>query len=188
MTDDQFFSRQGPFSLSQIAALAGAELPSDAPCDLMVRGVAPLESAKHDELSVFSDVRHAADFAAGHACAIVTTRKLAGYPHNGACLLLVRDPQTRLHTRGSSLSSAPCRRRRASMYPRRSIRPLAWRRSQIDSGVVIGAHVRHGRTVSYPRQCRHRRAVEIGEACIVGPGAAISHTLIGAGFALGPAL
>jgi UDP-3-O-[3-hydroxymyristoyl] glucosamine N-acyltransferase len=185
MTDDRFFSRQGPFSLSQIAALAGAELPSDAPCDLMVRGVAPLESAKHDELSVFSDVRHAADFAAGHACAIVTTRKLASYPHNGACLLLVRDPRLAFALVG--LLYHPRHVAEPGIHVSAQIDPSASLGAgcQIDSGVVIGAHARIGAGCHIAANAVIGNAVEIGDGSVVGTNASISHALIGAGVRIG---
>ncbi len=86
MTDDRFFPRCGPFSLQQLADHAKVELAADAPLTRMFRGIAPLDRAEPDELSVFCDVNHAEAFAVTKAGAVITSAKLAERPPNGTSL------------------------------------------------------------------------------------------------------
>jgi UDP-3-O-[3-hydroxymyristoyl] glucosamine N-acyltransferase len=185
MTDDRFFPRRGPFTLGEIAARAGMRLPRGAPERLAVRGIASLECAKADELSIFSDSRHASAFAAGHACAVITNTRLSAYPHNGSWLLLAREPRLAFTLIGLMFHPRPVAD--AGIHPSAHIDPSAQigEGSQIDSGAVIGPHVRLGARCHIHANAVIGAAVEIGEACIVGAGAAISHTLIGARVRIG---
>ena len=181
MTDDRFFSRRGPFSLGQIASCIGASLPSGAPADTMVRGVAPLEAAKPDELSVFSDSRHASAFAASHACAVITSKKLAEHPTNGSWLWVTGDPRLMFSLAG------------LMFYPRATAAQPGIHSSacidgsavigeacQIDSGVVIGPMARLGARSHIGANSVIGPAVEIGDDCKVGANVSITHALIGA--------
>ena len=80
MTDDRFFTRHGPFSLADLAAGSGTDIAGEA-AGLLFKGIAPLETAEPDDVSVFCDPRHGAAFAVSRAGAIVTTAKLAALPH-----------------------------------------------------------------------------------------------------------
>lgn len=185
MTDDRFFARRGPFSLKEIANHARVELAADAPRDLIIRGIAPLDQAEPDELSVFCDVHHAAAFAATHAGAVITSAKLAERPHNGTALLVARDPRYVFAVVG------------LMFYPRSVADPgvhagahvdssaVIGEGCQIDSGAVIGPRVRLGARCHIAANAVLGMAVEIGEGGLVASNATISHALIGANVRVG---
>jgi UDP-3-O-[3-hydroxymyristoyl] glucosamine N-acyltransferase len=185
MTDDRFFPRRGPFSLGEIAAHAEVQLPPGAPAGLAIRGIAALEAAKPDELSLFCDVRHAPAFASGHAGAIVTTSKLANYPHNGSWLLLARDPRLAFALIG--LMFYPRDAAKSGIHPLAHVDPSAMigEGCQIDSGAVVGPNAWIGAGTHIRANAVIGMGVEIGASSIVGACAAVSHALIGARVRIG---
>ena len=74
MSDNRFFQPEGPFTAGDIAQKVGAELSDTARAADPLRDIADLEQAVAGEISVFSDRRHAAAFAASKASVIVTSR------------------------------------------------------------------------------------------------------------------
>jgi UDP-3-O-[3-hydroxymyristoyl] glucosamine N-acyltransferase len=185
MTDDRFFTRRGPFSLSEIAAHAKLELPRDTPPDFVVRGVATLETAAADELSVFFDTRLANAFATSHAGVIVTTDKLSNHPHNGSLLLLARDPRLAFALIG--LMFHPRATAEAGIHAAAHVDPSAvvGEGCQIDCGAVIGPHARLGARTHISANAVIGAAVEIGEECVVGTNATVTHALIGSRVRIG---
>ena len=185
MTDDRFFSSHGPFTIGEIAARVGAQLETRAPADLAVRGIAPLESANDDELSYFCDSHKAKAFAASRACAIITSSKLAGYPHNGCCLLIVRDPRLAFAQNGlmfyPPVAAAPGIHATAQIDASAEIGEGC----QIDCGAVIGPRVRLGARCHIGANAVIGQAVEIGDDVIVGSNATITHALVGSRVRIG---
>ena len=185
MTDDRFFKRRGPFSLGEIAAHAQLALPQNTPPDFVVRGVATLETAAADELSVFSDTRLADAFATSHAGVIVTSDKLSNHPHNGSLLLLARDPRLAFALIG--LMFHPRATAEPGIHAAAHVDPSAiiGEGCQIDCGAVIGPNVRLGARSHVSANAVIGAAVEIGEECVVGTNATISHALIGSRVRIG---
>lgn len=185
MTDDRFFPRRGPFSLGEIAVRAKVELAADTPRDLMLRGIAPLDQAGPDELSIFCDVHHADAFAATRAGAVITSARLAERPHSGTSLLVARDPRYIFAVVG------------LMFYPRSVADPgvhvgahvdssaLIGEGCQIDSGAVVGPQVRLGARCHIAANAVLGMAVVIGEDGFVASNATISHALIGANVRVG---
>src|ERR1700712_2473996 len=91
MTDDRFYERAGPFTLSEIAARIGAEVVKGTP-DTILRDVAALETAEPGDISLFSDSKYANAFAITKASVVITSDKLAALPH-GATTLVAPDPR-----------------------------------------------------------------------------------------------
>jgi UDP-3-O-[3-hydroxymyristoyl] glucosamine N-acyltransferase len=179
MTDDRFFPRHGPFTLGEIAIGADAQLSIDAQSGVSMRGVASLEKAQGDELSVFLDARYADAFANSHAGAIITSRKLASLPRNGALLLLANDPRLAFALAG--LMFYPPDIAEPGISPSACIAPSAivGIDCRIDAGAVIGAGARIGTGCHIGANCVIGPAVEIGDDCVVGANATLTHTLIG---------
>ncbi|HTW34483.1 MAG TPA: UDP-3-O-(3-hydroxymyristoyl)glucosamine N-acyltransferase [Rhizomicrobium sp.] len=180
MTDDRFFPRRGPFTLGEIATQAQLELPPQVPPDFVVRGVAALDVAEADELSIFCDTRHADAFAASSAGAIVTSNKLSNRPHNGSFLLLARDPRLAFALIG--LMFYPRATAEPGVHAGAHVDPSAviGEGCQIDCGAVIGPLVRLGARSHVSANAVIGAAVEIGEGSVVGMNATITHALIGA--------
>jgi UDP-3-O-[3-hydroxymyristoyl] glucosamine N-acyltransferase len=179
MTDDRFFTRQGPFSLGDIAERAGARLAPEAPAGLLIRGIAALDAAGSDELSFFCDARKAEAFAASHAGAVITSEKLSRYPHNGAWLLLADDP--RLAFAQIGLMFHPCNGAEAHIDPAARIDASAvlGEDCRVEAGAVIGPGAQLGAGCQVGANAVIGRSVVLGDGSRIGANAAISHAVIG---------
>ena len=185
MTDDRFFARRGPFTLGEIAAHAQLQLPPQAPQDFVIKDVAGLDVAGADELSVYFDTRHSNAFAVSAAGAIITSGKLSSHPHNGAFILLARDPRLAFALIG--LMFHPRAVTEPGIHAGAHIDPSAviGEGCQIDCGAVIGPNVRLGAGSHISANAVIGKAVEIGEGSVVGTNATISHALIGSRVRIG---
>lgn len=185
MTDDRFFLRRGPFSLGELAAHALAVLPEPESANLMLKGLAPLDSAGPEDISVFCDARHAPAFAKSAAGAIVTSAKLAGYPHNGSRLVIARDPRSAFAAIG--LKFYPRTVEFPGVNETALVDPSAELGCgcQVDSGAVIGPQVKLADGCHIASNAVIAQGVEIGEGSYVGANAAVSHALIGARVRIG---
>lgn len=179
MTDDRFFQRRGPFSLSELASHCKAEIAGTAPPGLLLRGIATLETAEPDEISVFCDVNHAGAFAVSRAGAIVTSAKLAKLAHNGAALLIVRDPRYAFAAVGLMYHprslDAPGVSASAVLDPSAEIGECC----RIEPGAVIGPKARIGAGCHIGANAVIGSAVDIGADSVIGSNTHISHALLG---------
>ncbi len=151
----------------------------------MLRGIASLEAAEADDVSVFWDARHAGAFAAPRAGAVITTGRLSSYPHNGASLMVARDPRQAFAVIG------------LMFYPRCVSNPgvnaaahvdpsaVVGEGCQIDSGAVIGPMARLGAGCHVACNAVIGACVEIGEGGVVGSNATVTHALIGSRVRIG---
>lgn len=179
MADNRFFRRGGPFAFGEIAAHVGAGAPSDADCRIMIDDVASLDCAVHGEITLFSDSKYTAAFAANHASVVVTSTSLSEHPHNGSALLVVKDPKLAFAQIGH-LFYPPCALA-AGIHPGAHVHPTATigNGCEIGPGVVIGANATIG------ARCRLGSHVAIGpgvtmeDDCSVDANTVISHALIG---------
>lgn len=160
MTDKRFFQPSGPFALEQIAARLGAELVRPEAANLVIHDVADLASAGDGDISVFCDASHAEAFAQSHASAIVTSRTLSEFPHNGCALLLTDNPRGVFAGIGRLFHPA---RDPGGIHP----------------SAVIGGTARIGASTRIGANAVIGDGVEIGMHCEIGPGSVITHALIG---------
>jgi UDP-3-O-[3-hydroxymyristoyl] glucosamine N-acyltransferase len=179
MTDDSFFARQGPFTLGDVAARAGARLSPDAPAGLLLRGIAALDAAGADELSFFCDARMAEAFAASHAGAVITSEKLSRHPHNGCWLLLADDPRLAFAQIGLMFHPRDTADGRIDAAARIDASAVLGEGCSVDAGAVIGPGARLGARCHVGANAVIGGAVVLGEACCIGANSAISHAVIG---------
>jgi UDP-3-O-[3-hydroxymyristoyl] glucosamine N-acyltransferase len=179
VADDRFFHRSGPFALGAIAEHVGAAAPLAADSQIMIQDVASLDCAVDGEITLFSDSKYTAAFAANHASVVVTSTALAEHPHNGSALLVVKDPKLAFAQIGH-LFYPPCALA-AGIHPSAHVDPTATigNGSEIGPGVVIGAEAKIG------ARCRLGSHVVIGpgvtleDDCTVDANSVISHAMIG---------
>ena len=76
MGDPRFFARSGPHALADIARVAGSTAPT---IDRMFTGVAPLQSARQDQVSFLDNRRYAAALDQTMAGAVIVQASIA-YP------------------------------------------------------------------------------------------------------------
>jgi UDP-3-O-[3-hydroxymyristoyl] glucosamine N-acyltransferase len=180
LTDDRFFRRSGPFSLGALAAHVGGELPAAASVSFLIQDVAALDCAQIGEVSVFSDGKRAGEFATSRASVVVTNRTLGLHEHNGAWLLLVKDPRLAFAQIGH-LFYPPCALDGGIDIGAR-VDPTAriGAGSQIGSGVAIGHSAVIGARCDIDSNVVIGAGVTIGDDCVIGANTTISHAMIGA--------
>ena len=159
--DTRFFCRSGPFSLTEVAAAADGEPPAGA--SLMLVGVAPLQSARPDQVSFLDNRRYAAALEATHAGAVIVHPAMADRVPQG-CVAIVT-PEPYLGWARVAALFHPLRPLRPGVHPNAVVDPDAL----VDPGAEVG-----------PFAVIEARA-EIGPGCRIGPGA-----VIGQGVVLGP--
>jgi UDP-3-O-[3-hydroxymyristoyl] glucosamine N-acyltransferase len=176
MGDARFFTRSGPYALADIAKAAVGSAPI---VRRMFAGVAPLQSAGHDEVSFLDNRRYAAALEQTMAgavivhpqmqarvpndtIAIVTAATYEGWARVAALFHPVPPPRPGIHP--SALID-----RDARVDASAEIGPFAVveARAEIGPGCRIGAFVSIGAGVTMGRDCR------------IGAHASLSHALLG---------
>jgi UDP-3-O-[3-hydroxymyristoyl] glucosamine N-acyltransferase len=175
--DPRFFARSGPHTLAAVATAAAGSAPLS---DLLLTGIAPLQTAGPGDVS-FLDNRH-------YAMAMETTRAGAVIVHPD---MLARVPAATIPI----VTSAPYEgwaRVATLFHPEQSMSPGIHPSAVVDAlasvdplaeigpfavveaGVRIGAGCRLGSHVFVGR------GVVMGRDCRIGPHASVSHAIIGA--------
>ncbi len=180
--DPRFFARSGPHSLATLAATAAARVDPEAAggAQHLITGVAPLQTARPDEVSFLDNRRYADALAQTRAGAVIVHPDLAARAPAGCVTLVTAEPYL-----GWARVAALFHPRPPS---RPGIHPSAWVApgARIDPTAEIGpfACIEPGTDIG-PR-CRvapHAvlgAGVVLGPDCRIGPGATLTHAILGA--------
>jgi UDP-3-O-[3-hydroxymyristoyl] glucosamine N-acyltransferase len=182
MADPRFFAVAGPFSLRDLAAIAGADAvgASDSDSERAFVGVAPLSAAGAREVSFLDNRRYLDAFRQSRAGACLVARGAAKSAPAGMRLLIAPDPY-RAYAKVAAAFHPP-------KPPEPGIHPAAHvaagarvgEGSRVEAGAVIGARAEIG------RRCRIGSCAVIGEGVVIGddgrigPGASLSYAIVGA--------
>lgn len=180
MPDPRFFLRAGPFTLAELATIAGAELAGAADPEKTLNDVAPLDAAGPDHLSFLDNKKYADVFARSGAGACLVHPDLARRAPAGMALLITRKPY-----KGYALCAQafyPASSPSGGLSPAAHIHPTAVigegaaiaPGAVVEEGAEIGAYCRIGPNAVVG--C----SVRIGDRSVVGANASLSHCLIGA--------
>jgi UDP-3-O-[3-hydroxymyristoyl] glucosamine N-acyltransferase len=176
MPDLRFYEDLGPATLSEIAELAGAELPGADVGALRITGVAPLARAGDGDVTFLVDKRHVGELTKSAARACFVPPNLASSMPEGCVALVTRHPQyaytqaaDRLHRPRSFASGAPAIDPSVELEDGVRLAP----------GVVIGPHAAIGRGTVIGPNTVIGPGVTIGRECVVGANASISFAMIG---------
>ncbi len=186
MADPRFFPSAGPFSLAELASIAGGTLHSGCNPDRRFLGVSSLDEAGPDHVSFFDNRRYMASFSSSTAGACIVNGRFIGHAPAGMSLILSDDahrgyarvaaafhpdpvPAAGIHPRAIVDSSCSVGvgvtvEAGAVIGPRADIGPGCW----IEANAVIGADV------------------VLGERTRVGANATVTHALIGSRVRLYP--
>ena len=162
MADRRFFAVAGPFTVADLAQIAGAELFGDGDPGRLIRDVAPLDTAGPEEMSFLDNPRYVGAFRASRAGACVVHPDRRAAAPAGMSLLLSHEPY-RAYARIAQ-----------RFYPEPAPVGGGAASASGDATARIG-----GGTGSGPGAVRGGRAGS-GGACGIGPNA-----VIGAGTAMG---
>ncbi len=179
MADPRFFSRHGPISLADLAALGGACCSQGADPEKMMHDVGPLEEAGENCLSFLDNPRYLEAFSRSGAGACIVHPRHAARAPEAMSLVLSETPY-----RSYALAAR-------AFYPEADRTPGTAANARVDQsvnigaesaiadGVVIGADVRIGRRCRVGPNTVIGHGVEIGDDVTIGALATLSHCLIG---------
>jgi UDP-3-O-[3-hydroxymyristoyl] glucosamine N-acyltransferase len=175
--DARFFGRTGPHPLAVVAAAAAATAPA---IDLMLKGVAPLQTARPDEVSFLDNRRYAEALAATHAGAVIVNPEFAARVPQGAAAIVTEKPYEAWARVAALFHPAPPLS--PGTHPTAITDPTALidPSSEIGAGAVIGARVEIGPRCRIAPLAVIGAGVVIGADCRIGAHASISHAVIGA--------
>lgn len=171
MPDPRFYRALGPLPLSKLAALTGATLKAGG--DLMIFGVAPLDSAESTEISFINDGKHAARLAVSRAGACFMSEGLPA--PDGCTALIARHPQAAWAAAAAALHAS------IAHPPGEMIDPTAVFEDDVivGQGAAIGPGAQIGRGTRIGAGAVIGPGVAIGRDCRIGARAVIGFALIG---------
>ena len=175
--DARFFQRAGPHSLAAVADAAEAEVP---PRRLMLRGVAPLQTAEADDVTFLDNRKYLPALAATRAGAVIVHPDMASRVPEGTVPIVTTEPYA-AWARVAALFH-PLPPLRPGVHPAAVIDPEA----AIDPSAEIGPLAVIGARAEIGPRCRIGPLAVLGEGVVLGPDcrigahASLSHALVGA--------
>ncbi len=175
--DPRFFARTGPHTLAVVAEAAGGQV---ADTNLMLHGVAPIQTAGPDQVSFLDNRKYLPLLAQTKAGAVIVHPDLAGSVPEGTAAITTKDPYlgwanvaAMFHPAppaSPGIHSAAVVEPGATVDPTAEVGPLA----VICAGAEIGPHCRIGAGAVIGA------GVQMGPYCRIGPLASVSHAILGA--------
>jgi len=180
MADPRFFDNQGPFSVADLAGIAGDDSSVVGDADLQVTDVAPLGEAGPGQISFLDNRKYVPAFEASRAAACIVASEFVDRAPEGMTLIVSPRPyrayarvakafypgdpgQSGVHTT-AFVDDAAQVAADAVVGPNAVVEANA----RLGSGVVVGA----GAVVG--------RGVTVGDGTEIGPGASLTHCDVGA--------
>ena len=176
--DALFFHRTGPHALRDVAAAAGGRAPDDR--ELMLAGVAPLQSAGPDQVSFLDNRKYAAALDSTRAGAVIVHPDMAARVPAGSAAIVTAEPY--LGWARAAALFHPLPPLRPGRHPSAVIDPDA----QLDPSAEIGplavvlARARIGPRCRIGPGAVIGEGVSLGADCRIGAQASLSHALLGA--------
>ncbi len=176
-----FWAPAGPILLSELASYAGAEIPEAflAESDRAIRTVRALDDAEGPDVAFFDNRKYLAALKHTRASAVFVSSEFAKRVPPGAAPLISRDPY-RAFARSLELFFPDALHSKvggggAAIDETARIEDGA----VIETGAIIGPEAQIGRGARIAAGAVIGFRVAIGRDCYVGPGASITHALIG---------
>ncbi|MFV0295162.1 MAG: UDP-3-O-(3-hydroxymyristoyl)glucosamine N-acyltransferase [Hyphomicrobiaceae bacterium] len=183
-----FFERQGPFSMAEVARHAGAQLGSPDDADVMLRNVRPLDAAENGDLTFVDNRKYLPALADTNASACLVAPAfadrlpagvrplLAPAPYHAFALALQKFYPDAMTPKAAGFSltdqvGAP------GIHPSAMIEEGAI----IEPGAIVGRDAAVGRGTVVAAGALVGYRVAVGRDCYIGPGASITHALLGNG-------
>ncbi|MEQ8664495.1 MAG: UDP-3-O-(3-hydroxymyristoyl)glucosamine N-acyltransferase [Rhodospirillales bacterium] len=185
MTDDRFFSTDGPFSLTEIAAFAQAEISRGEP-DRQYGGIAPLSSAGPDDVSFLDNKKYVDAFVASGAGACIVEPSFADRAPEGMALLVTPQPY-HAYARVAAAFHAPLDSHQG-VSPTAVVDPAAEiaKNACVGPGATIAAGARIGAGTSIGANTCIATGVIVGEGCRIGDNVTLQCCIVGNGVIIHP--
>ena len=177
--DPRFFAQRGPFSVAEIAAVLGIEIPGTV-AETRLFGVAPLQVARPDQVSFLDNRKYIGALVATRAGAVIVHPSLSDQVPEGCVALVTREPYVGWARVAAMFHPGP------SSQPGRHPTAIVDASAVDDASVEIGPYVVIGPRAEIAAGCRLgaftviEAGVVLGEGAQVGTHCTISHAIIGA--------
>jgi len=179
MADPRFFTRQGPFTLAELAQHTGSILSRPDAADMRVSDVAPLDRAAVENIAFLDNPKYVETFRNSRAGACFVRERYADMAPPGIVLLYTEDPY-----RCYALTA---QKFYPLHYPSEGIAATAiidktakiGKGCRIEHGVVIGPKVEIGDRCSIGANTVLQEGVSIGSDSRIGALCSLSHCYIG---------
>ncbi|MBB3949838.1 UDP-3-O-(3-hydroxymyristoyl)glucosamine N-acyltransferase [Aureimonas jatrophae] len=181
---ESFFKRGQPMTLAALAALCGASLENGDPADVVVDGIAALDTAGPRDIAFLENPKYGGLLAETRAGAVITSRRHRHLARAGLPLLMTAHPSAAFATVGRTLFPD-------ALKPQRLTSPGISAQAHVSSSAVVeddvtiepfvviadGVHVGSGTVISAGAMVGP--GCHIGRDCSIGPGVSVQHALIG---------
>ena len=185
MNRRHFLKSPSGISVREIAELTGAEPVGDAPLDRIVTDVAQIDQAGPSALTFLAGVKYTAALRRTRAGACLIEERFQRFAPPGIALLRTAQPYAAFArvarmlfpdmTRPTSIFETVGVAPGAMVHPTARLEPGV----TVDPRAVIGPRAGVGAGTIIGATARIGPDVQIGRDCFVGPGAAVTHALIG---------
>jgi UDP-3-O-[3-hydroxymyristoyl] glucosamine N-acyltransferase len=179
MADPRFFRAAGPFTVSDLARLTGAEIGGAGERDLSVEDVAPLDTAGPTHVTFLANPKYVAAFSASKAGVAFVHPDQAHRAPAGMTLLVTTNPYIGFARAARRFYPAP--RPPAGIAPSAVVDPTAvlGEGVAIAPHVVIGAGVEIGEGTAIGANSVIGDGCVIGKDCLISANVTVSHCLMG---------
>ena len=184
MADPRFFTRAGPFKISDIALQIGAHVPNGADADRLISDIEDIATASEGTLCFVTDKKYLPQLAETSAAAV-----LVGKAHVDACpphvtALVCDDPYTAMARAAQAFypEAALARPMPGQMQASApAIHPSAriGQNCEIADSVTIGANAEIGDNTHLAANVVIGEGVALGRDCTLGAGVVVGYSLIG---------
>ncbi len=178
MADSKFFLTPAPITLRDIAKKSGATLIGNG--DQTINDVAPLDTAKDDELSFLDNIKYKGHFAKTKAGACFIHPDMQSLAPKGVNLLLTPKPYKAYAQTAQIFYPDP--KPEASISPHAIIHPdaLIGKNCVIEAGAIIKSNASIADGCWIEENAVIGQGVKLGEQVRIGVNATLSHCEIGA--------
>jgi len=189
MADPRFFEKAGPFTLAELAEIAGAEIRAGDPAAVF-GDVLPLQTAGADDVSFLENKLYADAYTASAAGACLVDAKYAERAPEGMALLVTDEPYRAYARVAQAFYPKTC----FTHAPEPGIHAAAHIHDtatigagcRVEAGAVIEAGAEIGQNCTIGANSTIGPGVVLGDGCAVGPNATVQFALIGKGCVLHP--
>jgi len=186
MADTRFFDKAGPFSLKDLARIAGAEIAGGGDGAASFTDVKALSAAGPSDVSFIDNRRYVAEFAASHAGAILTAPDLVDRAPRTAALLVTKNPY-----RGYALVAQafyPGRVATGMIAATATVAATSRLATDVSIGpnAVVGENCEIGARTSIGANTVIGDGVRIGEDCTIASNCTLTHCELGNGIIIHP--
>ena len=178
MPDPRFFHAAGPFTLAQLAEIAGAKIHGGVG-EQVIHDVAPLDTAGADDISFLDNPAYTEAFAASKAGVCIVGENLKAPTLSGMTLLIAKDAYRAYAFVAQAFYPdalpVPGVGAGASVDPS----AIIGEGSEIAPGAVIGANVEIGKACLIGANAVVGIGVKMGDNCDIGPLVSLKCAVLG---------